>query len=150
MKKIIISLLCIGLVACKDNRVEPGTVTATLTSTTTGNISKVFDPTGQTLLLSGTFVSGVHNTSGNVKVYIDKDKNRSVVVDNFKTDAGPDLRIYLSENVGIKNFIEISDKVITQGDFVVKLPAAADLEKQKSLLIWCKQFSVLFGSAELK
>jgi hypothetical protein len=36
------------------------------------------------------------------------------------------------------------------GTFSVGLPAGADPSKQRFVIIWCKAFSVLFGSAELK
>jgi Electron transfer DM13 len=67
----------------------------------------------------------------------------------LKSDAGPDLRIYIAEDTKTSNFIEISSKV-ENGDKFYALPAKVDINKQKFILIWCKQFSVLFGHSELK
>lgn len=108
-----------------------------------------FNPAGQTLVLQGNFESAVHATSGVVKIYEDKDKKRTLVFENFKTDAGPDLRIYLAEDRSVTNFIQITDKV-QNGNLSLAIPANADLKKQNHVLIWCRQFSVLFGFATLK
>lgn len=145
MKKIIcISALTFSLFACQKENIEETTSTTTTGSTTTT------PPQDATLLLQGTFTSGVHPTSGMVKVYEDKNKNRTLVFENFKTDGGPDLRVYLAEDKAITNFIQITDKVNTNGSYSLSIPANVDLKKQTTVVIWCRQFSVLFGSASLK
>ena len=95
------------------------------------------------------FMSNVHTTSGTVNV-VETGGKRTLVFTNFRTDGGPDLRIYLAENTGLRNFIEVSRLTSTSGNFSVELPAEADPTKQRYVLIWCKAFSVLFGSSELK
>jgi hypothetical protein len=99
----------------------------------------------------GTFMSAVHPTSGTVKVLDDKtDPNiKYLVFENFKTDAGPDLRVYLATDTRATGFIEVS-RLDKTGNFTLTIPASADLAKQTQVLIWCKQFSVLFGYAALK
>lgn len=147
MKKIFcISALIFSLFACQKENIEETTSTTTPTtgSTTTS------PPQDATLLLQGTFTSGVHTTSGMVKVYEDKSKNRILVFENFKTDGGPDLRVYLAEDKAITNFVQITDKVNTNGSYSLSIPANVDLKKQTTVVIWCRQFSVLFGSATLK
>ncbi len=104
----------------------------------------------QTLLLSGTFTTGAHTTTGTVKVFEDKDKKRTLVFENFKTDAGPDLRLYMAEDKAITNFVQITDKVTTSGNYTLDIPSSVDLKKQTTVVIWCKSFAVLFGSATLK
>lgn len=147
MKKILcISALIFSLFACQKENIEETTST---TTPTTGSTTTT-PPQDATLLLQGTFTSGVHTTSGMVKVYEDKSKNRILVFENFKTDGGPDLRVYLAEDKAITNFIQITDKVNTNGSYTLSIPANVDLKKQTTVVIWCKQFSVLFGSAILK
>lgn len=156
MKKIIsISILAIWAMACQKEQVGVPSIGATtpITETTPAPIStivKVTDLKDQTLVLEGTFVNGVHPTSGTVRVYEDKSKNRSLVFENFKTDAGPDLRIYIAEDKVLTNFIQITDKVTTNGSYILPIPSNVDLKKQSTVIIWCKAFSVLFGSASLK
>ena len=99
----------------------------------------------------GTFSNGVHPTSGTVKLVADKTdaKKKYLSFENFKTDAGPDLYVYLSEDKTAKSFTSVM-KLDKTGTFVLDVPANADLAKQKYVLIWCKQFTVLFGSAKLE
>jgi hypothetical protein len=99
----------------------------------------------------GMFANGVHPTSGTVKVVADKTdaKKKYLSFENFKTDAGPDLYVYLAEDKTAKGFISVM-KLDKTGTFVLDVPANADLSKQKYVLIWCQQFTVLFGSAKLE
>ena len=106
---------------------------------------------GGTQELLGTFANGVHPTSGTVKVVADKTdaKKKYLSFENFKTDAGPDLYVYLAEDKAAKGFTSVM-KLSKTGTFVLDVPASADLTKQKYVLIWCQQFTVLFGSAKLE
>ncbi len=101
------------------------------------------------LIFEGAFVSGAHTTSGIAKVFENSKGAKTLTFENLKSDAGPDLRIYLAEDKAITNFIEIS-KTVKNGDISYELPSSVNISKQKFVLIWCKQFSVLFGSSELK
>ncbi len=104
----------------------------------------------QKLLLEGKFMnSGSYSTSGTAFIYEAKDGKKSLVLSDLKSSAGPDLRIYLAGNKSAANFIELSKKVVN-GNSQYDIPAQADISKQRFVLIWCKQFSVLFGHAELK
>jgi uncharacterized protein YukJ len=106
--------------------------------------------TNEKLLSSGSFTgTSRYSTSGNVKLVEGADKKKYLIFDNLKSDNGPDLRVYLSEDNSAKVFTEVANKV-TVGNSKIEVPAAINTDKQKTVLIWCKQFSVLFGSAELK
>ena len=149
-------LLTLGLLAgctTTEETIKPVATTTTTpgsnTATTPVSTTATTDVTGQTLLSQGMFVSNVHSTSGTVNLY-EKGGKRTLVFANFRTDGGPDLRIYLAENTGLRNFIEVSRLTSTSGNFSVELPTGADPAKQRYVLIWCKAFSVLFGSSELK
>lgn len=125
----------------------PAPVSSTMTvgKTPPTSTTNAASPTGR---LQGMFMNNVHSVSGTVAVREDGGK-RTLVFTNFKSDGGPDLRIYLAENTGLRNFIEVS-RLEGSGNFSVELPATADPTKQRYVLIWCKAFSVLFGNAELK
>lgn len=99
------------------------------------------------VLYDGDFMSAAHPTSGMVQVY-EENGTKKLRFTNFKTDSGPDLRVYLAENDGAANFIEVSKKV-KNGTLEYTLPAEADLSKQNHVLIWCKLFKVNFGTAVL-
>ena len=105
--------------------------------------------TGLTTLFQGSFTGSGHTTSGTVKLTKDANGKKFLVFENFKTDSGPDLRVYLSEDLKATNFNEITNKV-TDGSYQLAVDASVDTDKKRKVLIWCKAFSVLFGSAELK
>jgi Electron transfer DM13 len=138
MKNIIFLAFLLSLFAfsCKKDTIE------------TVDEPVVNNPTAKALF-NGTFASNAHTTSGTVKIIEDAAKKKQLVFENLKTDAGPDLRIYLSADLKATSFTEVTREV-KNGTYQVEIPATADLTKQKFVLIWCKQFSVLFGNAELK
>ncbi len=144
----ILSLALIASCSPKDKELVPAdqvNITPGGTPGTPG--AATFDPSTQTLVLQGTFKDAVHPTSGTAKLY-QKGTTYTLVFENFKSDAGPDLRIYLAEDNQAKNFIQLAELKNT-GNFFLTLPDNAGIDKRKSLLIWCKQFAVLFGSAQL-
>ena len=160
MKKIVcISALIFSLFACQKetdfssivvNMPMKETTDPVSTTPTPTPISSMDDLANQTLILQGTFTSAVHTTTGKASIYQDKNKNYNLVFENFKTDPGPDLRIYLAEDKVLTNFIQITDKVNINGSYVLPIPSSIDVKKQTTVVIWCKAFSVLFGSASLK
>ncbi|MCU0325475.1 MAG: DM13 domain-containing protein [Spirosomaceae bacterium] len=151
MRKLIASLsITVALSACQKEEVSSSDLNTNPTTNNMTPTTGTFNPTGQTLLLQGNFEnSGSYRTSGVAKIYEDKDKKRTLVLEDFKTNAGPDLRIYIAEDRSVTNFIQLTDKV-QNGNLVLAIPANADLKKQNHVLIWCKQFAVLFGFAPLK
>ncbi|MEZ4901063.1 MAG: DM13 domain-containing protein [Spirosomataceae bacterium] len=148
----ILLLLTLALASCtKTEELQPVTSNPTNngSGTTTPQPITSFDTNGQKLLGEGNLSgSGSYTVSGSVKLY-EKDSKRTLVFTNIKSSNGPDLRWYLSEDKVASKFVEVSSKV-NVGDYFLELPATANPNNQKFVLIWCKQFSVLFGSAELK
>lgn len=142
MKKVLIlSTLFFGLNACVKNieltpviQITPVNIDATKPVESTGNFS-----------------NGVHAVSGTVKVVVDKTDatKKYLSFENFKTDAGPDLYIYLAEDRNATGSITVT-KLEKTGTFTLDIPSTANLTKQKYVLVWCKQFSVHFGSAKLE
>ena len=123
------------LFSCKKDEVVNAPVT-----TVTANLTTIYQ---------ASFTGSAHTTSGTVKLAKDADGKKYLVFDNFKTDSGPDLRVYLSEDLSANNYTEITNKVIN-GTFQLDVNASIDTDKKRKVLIWCKSFSVLFGSADLK
>jgi Electron transfer DM13 len=104
---------------------------------------------GLTTILTGSFAAASHPTSGTVKLAKDDTGKKFLVFDAFKTDAGPDLRIYLADDLKATSFTEITNQV-SSGTFQLPVDVAINTDTKRKVLIWCKQFSVLFGSADLK
>ena len=155
MKKLLFLALSITLLAsaCKKetllvNETPIVTPPPTTTTTTNTNGTTTTTPT-ETVLFSGKFVTSASTSSGTAKIVEDKEKKRFLVLENLKSDSGPDLRIYVAEGKNLSNAVEITTN-ITIGNSKIEIPKTADLTKQKNILIWCKQYSVLFGYVELK
>ena len=105
-------------------------------------------PEGEVEVYSkGKFVSDEHKTSGTCTVSLDKSKLSFV---NFSTDNGPKLLVYLSDEVGSDDFVDLGALQGIKGDFVYNIPEDTDLSKHKYVVIWCVDFLVSFGHAELK
>ena len=76
---------------------------------------------------------------------------------DFSTTPGPDLFVYLSASADPKNSAAITGNAFFDagklgsptGGQNLSLPSDFDPAKFKSVAIWCKQFSVLFGAAPL-
>lgn len=105
-------------------------------------------------------VDTIHKGIGNVYLLPNKlanNQNESLILfdDETKIIQGPDLWIYLSSNKDVKrdglgDYLKL---VLIKGNaggqtYVVK-KLIRDLEKYKSVVIWCKQFAVLFTFAPL-
>jgi hypothetical protein len=71
---------------------------------------------------------------------------------DFSVRNGPDLYVYLSPNPTdyAEGALELERLRATDGSFNVSVPAGADVAGQRSVLIWCKQFSHLFAYATLE
>lgn len=139
MKKSIIILFCglLFLASCKKN-------------TPTTFVNENLPTTTTTTLVSGSFVSSAHTTSGSVKVVKDAANKLYLVFENFKTDGGADLRTWVSPNNNGSNSQELGFLKATAGNFSYELDPSFNYTTNNHVLIWCKQFAVLFGYAVLK
>jgi hypothetical protein len=63
---------------------------------------------------------------------------------------GPDLYIYLSTDKSASVFVNLGRLKANIGNQNYPILAGTDTTKYNTVLIWCKAFSVLFGSADLK
>jgi hypothetical protein len=114
----------------------------------TEEINDTIDANNATLLFSGTFQANAHPVSGAAKIYSTPTGNK-LYFQGFSTDNGPDLKVYLSKDLSATSFIDLGKIKSTNGNHVYDVPGITDLNTYKFVLIWCKQFSVLFGNAPL-
>ena len=96
---------------------------------------------------TGVFVSGAHPTMGTATV---NEAITNLSLTNFKTDAGPTLLLYLSAEVDSKDYVDLGELKGLDGNYNYAIPAGTDIEKYKYVVVWCIDFSVSFGHAELK
>ena len=108
-------------------------------------------------LVTGHFHDGAHKTSGIASVYQLADGKQVLRLTSFETSNGPDVHVYLvaasdaldNETVTKAGFLELGSLKGNQGDQNYDLPTGTDLKKYQAVTIWCKRFSVNFGTAPL-
>src|ERR687896_1742277 len=102
---------------------------------------------------SGPFVGvndGIHNAEGMAKVIRLDDSNMILRLENFKATNGPDLYVYLATDKSASDFVDLGRLKGNIGNQNYEIPEGTDFSRYDTVLIWCKAFSVLFGSAELE
>ena len=101
---------------------------------------------------SGIFVGvgdGIHDAQGDVYTIPLENNSNILRLENFKSTNGPDLYVYLSTDNEATEFINLGELKANNGNQNYNIPEDVNLGKYNKVLIWCKAFSVLFGSAEL-
>lgn len=109
-------------------------------------MNEIFDTTGFTFTGSESFVSDAHPTTGTLSVY-EKADSIVYVFKNFKTDDGPNLDVWLVNdlnNVVSGGYLDLGDLKSIEGDFYYRTKNTASYSY---LVIWCSDFSVKFGHA---
>lgn len=102
---------------------------------------------------SGSFVGvddGIHNAEGIAKIISLTDNSNILRLDGLKATNGPDLYVYLATDNSASDTVNLGRLKANNGNQNYDIPLGTDLSKYDTVLIWCKAFSVLFGSAELK
>ena len=110
-----------------------------------------------TKLATGQFHSGAHETKGTATVLQLADGKKTLRLSDFATSNGPDVHVYLvaasdakdNDSVTKAGFVDLGSLKGNIGDQNYDLPATTDLAKYRSVTIWCKRFSVNFGTAPL-
>jgi len=121
------------------------------------------DASGQTtqpvILATGqwTGADAAHQAQGKAHLIRLPDGRRFLRFEEFRVTNGPDLYVYLSGHRAPRNRAQLHEGAALEvgvlkgnvGNQNYELPADLDLSKFKSAAIYCKRFSVMFGSAEL-
>lgn len=135
MKQIILLTIFLFLIACKKK------------DSPLKFLNEQFDVSQGTLLKSGKFSSNAHEVSGCVNLY--RSGNQIVVfLENFSTEKGPNLRVYLSTSIDITEIKDLGAIKSNTGSFYYSTDSL-DTKKYPYVLIWCKDYSVLFGNSKL-
>ena len=108
----------------------------------------------------GTLISHEHATTGTVRIIRQADGARVLTLENLDTSNGPDVHVWLSAahvvegnagwfTAGSADYYDLGIIKGNQGNQVYEIPAEVDLSKYPAVDLWCVQFSVSFGAAEL-
>lgn len=135
-------VLFLLLASCqKDEPLEEELPTSGITDSTINDSTK--------MMLLASFEDRVHPTSGEARI-LKINESYFLELKDFKTDSGPALKVYLSQEEDPKNFIDLGDLKSTSGTFNYEIPANVDVNDYPLAIIWCERFSVLFGSANFQ
>ena len=105
------------------------------------------------VLRTGSFVGvgdGIHNAEGMAKVIPLQDGSNILRLEDLRVTNGPDLYVYLATDKSASDFVNVGKLKANNGNQNYDIPTETDLTKYDTILIWCRPFSVLFGSAELE
>ena len=107
-------------------------------------------------LVSGEFMSRSHPTSGRALVLNDGSEQRFLRFEDFRTDNGPDVNVWLSPAPPdapardfLNDWIDLGDLKGNVGAQNYEIPPGVDLDHYSTVVVWCVRFSVAFGTAPL-
>jgi hypothetical protein len=89
-----------------------------------------------------------HPAKGTVRI-VETPDTSFIRYENFKTINGPDLFIYLAKDLDAKEFVNLGPLKATEGNVNYEIPEGVDVHDYRYVLTWCKQFGVLFNSADI-
>jgi hypothetical protein len=92
---------------------------------------------------------GIHDAQGDAYTIPLENGGNVLRLENFESTNGPDLFVYLATDDNASEFINLGELKASKGNQNYEIPENTDLGKYNKVLIWCKAFGVLFGSAEL-
>ena len=105
---------------------------------------------------SGPFINRSHPTRGNAIVLGDGTGQRFLRFEDFRTDNGPDLNVYLTTapqdapaGQFDDDFIDLGDLKGNVGSQNYEISRDVDLSRYSTVVVWCVRFSVAFGAATL-
>ena len=105
---------------------------------------------------AGWFIDRSHPTEGSARVLGDGSGLRFLRLEDFRTDNGPDLNVYLSAappdapaGAFDDDFVDLGDLKGNVGSQNYEIPAGLDLDRYSTVAIWCVRFGVVFGAADL-
>lgn len=90
-----------------------------------------------------------HPASGSVSIVKTGDRT-FLRYEDLKTINGPDLYVYLSNDLEATEFVSLGKLRATEGNINYEIPAGTDLSTYKYALVWCEQFGVLFNYAGIE
>ena len=123
-----------------------------ITASAAGIRSAPLEIRAGTATVSGSFVGrNGYTASGAVTAGIDGEGAFVRLEPDFQTQTGPGLHVYLSQSgTRAEDFVDLGALKATAGTQTYTVPTGVDPTRFGHVLIYCKPFSVVFASAELK
>jgi hypothetical protein len=110
-------------------------------------------PTPTTMMRTGSFrgADDFHFGRGTASLIETSPGTFTVRLQDFAVRNGPDLYVYLSPSADgyARGSIELGRLKADRGNQNYGVAPGTDISRARSIVIWCKQFSVLFATARL-
>jgi hypothetical protein len=133
----------------------PARTTATVAPAASIATATAAAPAGPKVLAMGQLqrVDDLHRGTGPVTL-VEVDGKTFVRFENVAIQNGPDLHVYLGRGMGGaydgNRDLYLGTLKATNGSFNYELPAGTPLGDYKSVVVWCRAFTVLFTWADLR
>ena len=114
--------------------------------------------TSSPIVARGSFIHAnpsdpIHYGKGKVRVH----RNAVFLEADFEVGPGPAFHVLLVPKANIRSSADVKDQMYVdlgglrafKGSQVYRIPAGLDLKNYPSVVIWCRQFSVLISPADL-
>jgi Electron transfer DM13 len=95
---------------------------------------------------TASFESGAHTTTGTALLLAGPDGKSFLRFENFATENGPDLKVYLRKS-GKTEFIDLGSLKGNIGSQNYEITQAVTESAYDTVDIWCARFDVSFGKA---
>jgi hypothetical protein len=109
-------------------------------------------PAGNTLA-KGNFSGFQHSLAGSSSVVKDSTGNIFLRLENFTMTSGPDVYVYMSKSTTYSGSQSIEVRKLeggfTDSNITIDIDNNLDYKEYKYVLVYCFQFSALFGRSEL-
>jgi hypothetical protein len=100
----------------------------------------------------------VHQGSGQVAIYQGPDGSHLLRLEDFQVTNGPDLHVLLSshpnpesrDQINASGYVDLGSLKGNIGNQNYPIPEDVDVANQKSVIIYCKPFHVIFSIASLQ
>ncbi|MBP2475425.1 hypothetical protein JOF53_004297 [Crossiella equi] len=114
-------------------------------------------PPQPSTLATGAFVTQEHKTTGTATVLRLADGSQVLRLTELASSDGPDLHVWLTDQTAGGEWgkyddgrtVKLGKLKATHGNQNYAIPAGANLDGLRSVVIWCDRFNVAFGSAPL-
>ena len=104
----------------------------------------------------GDFIDRSHPGEGRAVVLTDGTSERFLRFEDFRTDNGPDLNVYLTTGPADgdsgsfdDDFIDLGDLRGNVGPQNYAIPEGVDLDRYDTVVVWCVRFGSAFTAADL-
>ena len=135
------------------NEAVPVGVPASAAATGAGAKKRGPKPRQNVALASGPFeVADEGSAKGTATVVRKTSGDRVLTLTNFAVNNGPDLRVYLAPGDGkdVSDHIDLGGLKGNKGNQKYDVPKSADIRKHRTVVIWCRSFTVAFARATLR